>query len=51
MEDDGKLNAIALRNREGRILSSYQTARGERLWCLTDFWPHGLVETWPDDVG
>jgi hypothetical protein len=44
-DDDGKLNAIALRTGEGRILSSYRTARGARLWCLTDFYPRGIVET------
>jgi len=44
-EEDDKANQLALLCGAGRILSSYVTAKGIRLWCLTDRWPGGTVET------
>jgi hypothetical protein len=44
-EEDAKANQLALLCGTGRILSSYATTKGTRLWCLTDRWPGGRVET------
>jgi hypothetical protein len=44
-ENDAKMNKVAMLSGSGRIMSVYRTARGERLWVMTDFWENGAVET------
>jgi len=44
-DEDDKANQLALLCGTGRILSSYTTNKGTRLWCLTDRWPGGTAET------
>lgn len=43
--EDDKANQLALLCGFGRILSSYVTAKGIRLWCLTDRWPGRRAQT------
>jgi hypothetical protein len=44
-ENDAKMNKIAMLSGSGRIMSVYVTAKGERVWVMTDLWQPGMVET------